>query len=611
MGAGSMKDKWVVMIYMAATSPRLCAAMERDLRELNLRLGNIGRNEIFVVVQADTPDGRYVTRQRLLGDGRVQSLKPQVLTPASPADERTAKQRFIESFLEWRFHNKETYPLSDRQVEPECGTNPPPDYGYPVSCFGRTLLILWGHSQGIAAALSQPGSPAFAMVGDGGFGYDPLFGDALTLPQIRCAIARGLQCGCKEPHRIDILSFDSCFMGAAEAAVELQEAPTDAPSTRDDRCNHLPLRIDYLLAAQTAILLDGLDYSRLADVFVPDSCVMPEEVGLRILSQAAYGSDSPTSLSLLRLHVQECSPPQSSSWPFEDSVRELVEALRCVLGVPGQPEHPCTRDGDCGCKPVAPPQRPDPDRVASNAAAFAAAAADRSNRAEWLRIRDAFEAASWHQVRQFVDVGDLCRRLANNSRDARLRGAAWRVLQELRTEEPHEHGSHPDRHEQPGRSFLVDVRSAHPLLLSGLSMYCPWLYPTPEETRAGAWNAVVSLKDYRALRFADSTGWGQFLLDAKVLIDESRQRSINAELEDVRRAIDLAARGRTDPPARRDFERFRVEPPKPADDRFQPAEPRPKDRGHRDEPMPSSGNASEGPRPYEQGPQKAPFLRSE
>lgn len=321
-------------------------------------------------------------------------------------------------------------------------------------------------------------------------------------------------------------------MSAAEAAVELQEYPYKQAGG----CGNQQLRLDFLLAAQTAILLDGLDYSRLADVFVQDSCVQPKELGLRVLSQAAYGNDSPTSLSLLRLSTRgQAHPKKSSSAAFEASFKALVDALREVL----------------------------PSSEKSSLARLTAPPMGTANRAEWLRIRDAFESATWHRVRQFVDLGDLCRRLLNNSREPNLRTAAWRVLAELKTEEPG----------VPGESFLVDVRTAHPHILSGVSVYCPWLHPTPAETREGAWNAVVSLDDYDDLRFSKSTGWGAFLLKAKALLEEARQRSINAELEDLRRAIDLAATGRTDPPARTDFERFRVEGPKPGNDKFQTAEP--------------------------------------
>lgn len=530
-----LQEKWVVMIYMAATSPRLCEAMERDLRELNERLSNLGLNDVFVVVQADTPDGQYVTRQRLVGHG-VKALPPASLP--GHLGGLSEKQYFIKDFLEWRFHDGAWYwPGSPRKTAPE-EDEKDEHCGCPVRAFGRTLLILWGHSQGIAAALSQPGSPAFAMVGAGGFGFDPLYGDALTLPEIRQAIVEGLRCKQHADHRVQILSFDSCFMSAAEAAVELQE-----PSPQD------PLRVDLLLAAQTAILLDGLDYSRLADVFVPDNCVEPVDLGLRILSQAAYGTDSPTSLSLIRLHPRPASgaqPVEAFSHRFEQRFKKLVEELRRVLAIPV---------GSAG--------------AAVLASRFTLASA---NRAEWLRIRDAFEAATWNRVRQFVDLADLCRRLTNNSRDKDLRAAAWRVLLELQTEAP---DANQNQMNPNDKWFLIDVRTAHPYILSGISVYCPWLHPTPAETRDGAWNAVVSLEDYQRLRFSQSTGWGTFLEEAKVLLEEARQRSINAELEDLRRAIDLAAKGQTDAPARRDFEKFRVEQPKPPDDRFQSAEPAP------------------------------------
>jgi len=502
-------DQWVVLIYMATTSPRLRKIMEQDLNEMRARLRLIKGDSIRAWAQLDTIDSTYVIRQPLHARGTHQDEVKAVPIGDDIEATESPKAYFLRKFVDWRFATKD------------------------LAQFPNTLLILWGHSQGVAAALSQPGSPAHAMVGRGGFGFDDLSGDSLSLPQIRQAIAKG-----EGGSTINILSFDSCFMSAAEVTAEFQ--PTFPAPFRD---GELMAKVDYVVASQSAVLLDGLDYGRIADAFVAKDCearIKPLELGQRLLRQACSGNTSPASLSLLNTG---CPTAYDD---FQKLLRKLVAELGRVL--------------DTGLEEPtfnSPPQRLRHPRPAGSGARGGGPAFLGANRSEWLRIRDAFEGATWHRVRQFVDLADLCRRLANNSRDEDLRKAALALLAAL--------GLATD-------GIVLDVRSTHPLILSGVSIYCPWLFPTPEEVRQGAWNAVVDLYEYATeLWFNRGPGsWGAFLFHAKHLLEESRQRAINAEVADIRSSI-AGLQGPNVPTRLDDRSSYRLS--KPPDDLFNSAEP--------------------------------------
>jgi cysteine peptidase C11 family protein len=542
-------DDWVVLIYMAVTSPELREIMERDLAEMQTQLRLLGPDDLRVYALMDTPDGEYAVRHRIHNTNASIDDPDHAVMRCEPRDafEHGRKSAFLSKLIRWRFGNFADGDDKDTRVE----------------TFGKTLLILWGHSQGVASALSMPGSPAYSMVGNGGFGFSEFSGDSLSLPQIRRAIARGLP----TDERINILSFDSCFMSAAEVSAEFQpKAPSfereDADRPRDletlpteeaaqlaaqrvteeaaekvaqkvaQQAGDDPARVDFVLASQSAVLLDGLDYGRLIDVFVSNKgrVVTPEKLGRRLLEQASSTSNSPVSLSLLYTGPPLGGEP-SPYERFSTALRGLVRELSLVLDTGTEPPTSTT-----------PPERRrltrpeknrllrrrDPERrgriLSTNTDPTGA------NRSEWLRVRAAFESATWHRVRQFIDVGDLCRRLANNCRTTELRNAALAVLRSLQLPAYDEEGGHADA------SLVVDVRSLSPLLLSGVSLYCPWLFPTPDEVRNGAWNAVVDLYDYATdlwfNRGYDS--WGAFVYNAKHVLEESRQRAINTELRDVR-----------------------------------------------------------------------------
>jgi hypothetical protein len=207
-------DRWVVLIYMAVTSPELRGIMEGDLAEMATQLRLLGPDDLRVYALMDTADGGYAVRHRVhhtpTGEPDLAIVHPDL----ELGDKIGRKAAYLSKLIQWRF-----------------ASAPAGEFETGVSRFGKTILVLWGHSQGVAAALSMPGSPTYAMVGNGGFGFSEFSGDSLSLPQIRRAIAAGL----RGDQHIDILSFDSCFMSAAEVSAEFQSEPP--PFTRRRPCS--------------------------------------------------------------------------------------------------------------------------------------------------------------------------------------------------------------------------------------------------------------------------------------------------------------------------------------------------------------------------------------
>ena len=366
----------------------------------------------------------------------------------------------------------------------------------------------------------MPGSPAYAMVGNGGFGFSEFSGDSLSLPQIRRAIATGLP----EDQHIDILSFDSCFMSAAEVSAEFQSEPP--PFTRRDgnkeaekaarekarELGDAPARVDFVVASQSAVLLDGLDYGRLVDVFVkaetPGS-VTPEHLGRSLLEQASSTSDSPVSLSLLYTG-DPGKDVRSPYQEFSEALRALVTELSLIL--------------DTGSEPPTPDTPPERQRLSADIAREIASKRGRTslragaNRSEWLRVRASFESATWHRVRQFIDVGDLCRRLVNNCRTPGLRQAALDVLRTLQLSELGE--------DQPfdGRSLVVDVRP----VASAALRHEPLLSVALPDARRGAQGRVERRGGSLRLRHGPLVQPRQRQLRRVHLSREARARGVPA-----------------------------------------------------------------------------------
>ncbi len=355
----------------------------------------------------------------------------------------------------------------------------------------KTLLVLMGHAQGVASAISTAGSPHYSVVGASGFGYNPISGDVLSASDIALAIrsAKASVGGMRSP-KLDLLAFDSCYMSAAEAAFELRGTA------------------DYLLASQSALPLAGFDYTALGNAFAfgPASAI---DVARALLEQTGTQPDAPTTLTLINLH-------EDVQTAFARLLADLASALQAELGL--------------------------------------SAVNRTANRAEWVRIRAAFENAAWHRVRQFIDLPDLCTLLMRYCRSRAIRTAAHALLNLLETRKPALDEARPRgvadnylTHE--AQSLIIDTRSAPPWSFGGLSIFCAWLLPTPEEAQAGAWNAALGQRAYRDFKMftlahqpprsapapAQNCTWASVAW-APVLIEEARQNALNRELLVLRRS---------------------------------------------------------------------------
>src|SRR6185436_3680791 len=82
------------------------------------------------------------------------------------------------------------------------------------------------------------------------------------------------------------------------------------------------------------------------------------------------------------------------------------------------------------------------------------------------------------KVRQFLDLPDLCRRLAAQGPSADVRGRARELLVEI------------------CRSMLLDSVDITGHGLGGISIYCPWPRATEGEVWAGARNVELDPANY-------------------------------------------------------------------------------------------------------------------
>lgn len=453
-----MEDcEWAVLIFMSPAGADQRGDVEATIEEL-LR-AETGRRASFTVLLASA-DGKV---GQLYGVGANVATKGAAsLSKVAALDARSGKQALLQRLLFRRF------------TEPG-----------PWSSAKKTMLVLWGHAQGVASALSSAGNPLYTTLGRGGFGYSPVTGDTLTAPQIARAIRKAeRQVGeligpALGKFHIDLLAFDSCFMSTAEAAYELRG------------------RADFLLASQSGIPLAGFDYTALGNSFAfprgHSSCftggrvMCSQAVARELIEQVGQDPQAPHTLTLVDLG----SGPQRR---FRRLLGNLSEHLIRVLGI-------------------------DPRKTEKS-----------GNRAEWIRVRAAFEQSAWQQVRQFIDLGDLCRRLVNYCHDKRLRKGARALSRFLE------------------RELVLDTRSASPSLFSGLSIYCAWLLPTPEEADAGAWTAAVQRQPYRRhtlFQLARRKGECRWPVVAwqRTLVAEAQQNAFHREIQALRQRASTQVAG--------------------------------------------------------------------
>lgn len=116
--------------------------------------------------------------------------------------------------------------------------------------------------------------------------------------------------------------------------------------------------------------------------------------------------------------------------------------------------------------------------------------AGRSN-VEARCIRRAFTAAKYLGARQFLDLKDLCDRLARTCRDQDVKASARAAARALL--------------EDPGGLVANHRRRGESRGLNGASIYVNWVRAKPGEQKVN-----LTLNDYRRLRFVKATGWQRF-----------------------------------------------------------------------------------------------------
>ena len=127
-------------------------------------------------------------------------------------------------------------------------------YGLANAPAERTALILWDHG----------GGPVYGLCEDENYP-----GDALTLPELRDALARGLNGA-----RLDLLAFDACLMNSL------------------DTCALAADFADYTVSSQEMVYGRGFDYVGCLGPLAADPGMDPLALGERIVNTYVEGSAS-------------------------------------------------------------------------------------------------------------------------------------------------------------------------------------------------------------------------------------------------------------------------------------------------------------------------------
>jgi hypothetical protein len=200
--------------------------------------------------------------------------------------------------------------------------------------------------------------------------------------------------------------------------------------------------VDYVVASQSFIKTEGWNYRTVLSALASDPGMDPEAFGRKIVDHVV-DLQGASNLALVNLTKAE---------PFIDAFRGLVDALLETI-----------RDRD-----------------------------------ERRALQIVFGQAAFLQVRQFLDLRDLCHKIREEFA-GRVADAAFAVLQQLQE-----------------TTFLYHRARGRALgRLNGLSIYYP--HVRAEEPMGGLpvteGNAVVDLAEYRALEFVARTRWLELLAE--------------------------------------------------------------------------------------------------
>ncbi len=341
------REGWNLLVFMAAESSNLSTPAEADLRELQAAAPEREDDRVRVFVQIDTGGPTGTRRYQIVRGGPIEL--------APPAETNTGDPATLRAFALW----------AQREQRAR-----------------RTLLVLWGHSQGVGFGV-EPGLRFFAPPESADFGFDVTSDDALTLPEL----GRALRAGPPDPRRallrllaetrrireileppdsvqapeleqpIDILGFDSCFMAGVEVAAQLGSS------------------VRYLLAGPAAVPLTGWDYRDVLRELTRRPGIPPEALGRRLSALSVTWPERPE-LTLINLSRR----------------RELLTRVRALVR------------------------------------AIESAARDEGER---RRLLAAFQAAPSIGAREFLDLRELGRVIEQGARDTQVQWAAARVARFL------------------------------------------------------------------------------------------------------------------------------------------------------------------------------------
>jgi Clostripain family len=336
------------------------------------------------------------------------------------------------------------------------------DFARKVGPAAYEALVFWGHSAGVGNTMQPSRLP----------------GDIADLIRARgglwdltfkaidpLALSRTSGQGTAQrlTRLVNILAFDSCYLASLEVALQF--------SSYGER----------MLACENSISLTGWQFDIMVDAILSDSQITPPVLAESMVGAVGITRKSPTTLSLYDL-----SATAKVTQNLKDLVGTLTDALEGKAK--GQP-------------PVAP---------------FEAR----------LWVIDAFHHATSTKVRQFLDLPDLCRRLAAEGPGRDVRRAARALLRDL-------------------GSLLVDSVDITGTSLGGLSIYCPWPRATEGEVYQGARNVEIDPDRYANYELSKQTGWDKLMGRAEIVLDAERRAVRRQAREYLARARSRPANGGT------------------------------------------------------------------
>jgi Clostripain family len=334
----------------------------------------------------------------------------------------------------------------------------------------QEALVFWGHSAGVGNVMQAPRLPGEIAsdilrqrmgMPDSFFHSVGLITSINPLVPVAPPAIVHTPAGAPQMKPVDILGFDSCYLASAEVALQFR------------RYGRL------MLACENSISLTGWQFDVMVEAILADPKVDAQALAETMVRAVGITRNSPFTLSLFDL---------SGAEKVATCLKSLVHCLTEAL------------DGKATARPAVLP--------------FEAR----------LWVIDAFHQALSTKVRQFLDLPDLCRRLASVGPGSEVRQAARALLTEL-------------------RAMLVDSVDITGTSLGGISIYCPWPRATEGEVYQGARNVEMDPHRYPAYDLSRETGWDRLLARPELVLDAERRAAREQAREYSAHARPQAARG--------------------------------------------------------------------